>query len=519
MICILTLNFINLILSIFYLKKHLHIYQLKDYKFSRYFKYFSKKYIFFIIFNVFSVFFQCFLRFFIKLNYFYLIIFIINILLITINFILNHKLIKSKKTPLNFTNKAKRIYFLSAAILIMLSFNFLSVPIINISLIFIVPFSNLLNIYDKIKNKNFIRSAQKKLSKSKTKIIAITGSNGKTSVKNILYEMLNKNHKTQTTPLNYNTPLGISKFINTGLNSDTEFLILEYGARQKNDIKNLCKMFGADLGIITTVSPQHLETFKTIDNIYSAKGELSKYLKNKFCVFNFDNSYTRKMCHEKSGKKTSISISTKKHIYADNIKIINFETHFDLHIKNKTYHTKTKLLGKHNITNILLATAMANHLAMPHKNILSAIENLQPTPHRIEYIRGKINILDDSYNCSLDSAKQAVEVLLSCCGKKFVITPGIIEGGSEQYPLNYELGKLLSSVDTCIIVGEYNKKAISDGLKSQNFNNFYCVKSLEDASKHYSTLTNNDTLLFLNDLPDDYNWTFLTISTQSDLSW
>ena len=97
--------------------------------------------------------------------------------------------------------------------------------------------------------------------------------------------MLLSTYKVQATPMSYNTPLGISKFINEQLNFDTEFLILEYGARRKKDIQKLCKIFGADYGIITTVSPQHLQTFKSVENIFKTKSELANFLRFKTCVF------------------------------------------------------------------------------------------------------------------------------------------------------------------------------------------------------------------------------------------
>ena len=87
-----------------------------------------------------------------------------------------------------------------------------------------------------------------------------------------------------------------------------------------------------------------------------------------------------------------------------------------------------------------------------------------------------------------------------------IITPGIIEGGNNQYALNFELGKLCADLNYIIIVGNTNKKAILDGLKSLNYiSNIYCVKTLDEGKQYFNLLSNNDTLLILNDLPDDYN--------------
>ena len=366
--------------------------------------------------------------------------------------------------------------------------------------------SNFLDFYSKIKNKKYINSAISKLKNCKCKVIAITGSNGKTSTKNILCKMLSKTYKTQATPASYNTPLGISKFINQQLKNDTEFLILEFGARRKNDIKKLCQLFAPDFGIICNISGQHLETFKSIDSVYIAKKELSDYLKTNLCVYNLDNNFCRAMYEIKEGKKIGISIEKKSNYCAKNIEIKNFFTEFDMKLGKHIVHARTKLLGHHNVCNIMLASVLAIHLGVNINVLPEIIENLPFIPHRLEYIKGRINILDDSYNCSLASAIASINVLKTTKNKTMIVTPGIIEAGKTRYYTNFELGKLLANSNYCVIVGTENKQALTDGIKSTNYNlqNLFFATSLEDSKKYYNLLGENDTLLLLNDLPDDY---------------
>jgi len=493
------LNFINLSFNVFFILKYLHIYQLKDYNFSRFFKFFINFRLFYPVFCLFLILFQIFFKNFIATL-------AVNLISIIANFIFNFNLIETQKTPLKYTPKIKRLYLISVIILLASLSTPFSITLSNFSLLFLPAISNFINIYDKIKNKHFIKSAQQKLKKVGCKIIAITGSNGKTSVKNILYEILITTYKTQATPKSFNTPLGISKFINEQLNLDTEFLILEYGARNKKDIQKLCKTFGADYGIVTTVSPQHLQTFKSIENVFKTKQELSIFLQHKLCIFNLDNLYTLRMFYNKPNIKIGTSIFTKTDISASNIYIKNFKTYFTLNINNKSYKISTQLLGEHNILNITLATSLAFRLNIPINKILSAIKKLKPISHRLEYIKGKINILDDSYNCSLSSAKQAIKVLSTTKQQKIIATPGIIEGGKNQYNLNFELGKLCTISDKCIIIGETNKKSIHSGMISCKYNerNIIFCKTLEEAKTKFTTLNKGDTLLLLNDLPDDY---------------
>lgn len=385
-------------------------------------------------------------------------------------------------------------------------------------MIFAPIFANNLNFYDKIKNMTYIKKAKIKLKNSSAKVIAITGSNGKTTVKNILFEMLKTEYKILASPKSFNTSIGLSKFLNeSDLNVD--FVILEYGARHKNDISKLCKIFGADFGIETQIAPQHLQTFKCIENVANAKQKLSVFLKEKLCVFNVDNEHISKMYADKNGAKIAVSITNKNVDYfADNIKIENFKTNFNLHFLSSTLTCQTNLLGQHNVTDILLAFALAKHLNISNQNLQISIKNLPYIPHRLEYIKGAINILDDSYNCSPASAKNSIDVLLKCSGKKMVVTPGIIEGGKQQENFNFSLGKMLAKADFIVIVGNTNKSALEKGILFQlkidsinsNHNNLGTKKilfapTLENAKQYFNLLNCDDTLLLLNDLPDDFD--------------
>lgn len=498
-------NLLTTITNLLFLHKFFHIYQLKDYNNVRYFKYFSKIRLIFVLF--------CFILFVFELLIKNILFYIVtNTILYILNLFYLKKLIKNKKTPLKFTKKLSRLHAISIFILFLFCFykySFTLIPIIT----FLSPIiSNAINFYDKFKNKHYIKFAQEKLKNSKVQIIAITGSNGKTSVKNILLDMLSTQFKTQATPKSFNTPLGIAKFINNDLKFDTDFLILEYGARHKKDIKKLCSLFGADYGIITTISSQHLESFHSTENVFKAKNELAKFLENKPCVFNLDNIYCQRMFKEKCGTKISCSTFSPANVSANNIKIENKKTSFNLVLNNNTLTCKTNLLGRHNIINICLASALANHLGITEENIVSTIKNLKPVEHRLELIETHINILDDTYNCSPASAKEAIWVLKQFPKNKMVATPGIVECGKEKFNINYQLGKQLTFCDYIIIIGEENKTAILKGIKTAILENpksrktpkIYCESTLDNAKQHFLKLNSGDTLLLLNDLPDDY---------------
>ncbi len=492
------LNFITLISNSIFIENYLHIYQLRDYNFTRYFKFFLKKCIIYYIF--------CMILLIIQLNFKNFLFLLSSNIIILIISSLYHFSFNSAKTPLKFTNKIIRLYTISIILSILLIPIKYYTTLSNVLLLFLPIIANFLNIYDKIKNHNYIKQASNKIKLSKIKIIAITGSNGKTSVKNILFEFLKNNYKVLATPKSYNTPLGISKFINENNVSDFDFIILEYGARRKGDIKKLCRLYGANYGIITLVAPQHLETFHNIENVYKAKSELSDYLNTDLCVYNLDNLYTYRMYLNKPTQKKGVSIYSHSDIYATNIKIRNFKTYFKLNIKNQSFDVYTNLLGRHNVINILLACALAIKLNVEIDSIINAMKNLKFIPHRLELIKTHINILDDSYNCSLASAKESLFVLNELKNKKMVVTPGIIEGGKNEYLINYKLGQMCNTIDYLIIVGNHNKNAILNGARSVNSKTKIILTStLNEAKKYFKLLNNDDNLLLLNDLPDDYN--------------
>ena len=269
-----------------------------------------------------------------------------------------------------------------------------------------------------------------------------------------------------------------------------------------------------------------------IGQLYFTKKELSDYLGVNYCVFNLDNPQTLKIFNEKSGDKSGVSINKKIALYADNIKIINYETYFDIYYQNQAFPCHTKLLGIHNISNILLALDMALHLGININSAIQTIINLNPTPHRLEYIKSHIDIIDDTYNCSIASASYALEFLSNIDKIKVVCTPGIVEGGKQQVNLNQQLSTQLNLVaDIVIIVGKTNRKALTSKLdnfnlipiNSKNINSLptshcninvstdqkksaYIVDTLDVAKLIFTKILNsNHVLLLLNDLPDEYN--------------
>ena len=352
------------------------------------------------------------------------------------------------------------------------------------------------------------KRAVKKIRKKTCVSIGITGSYGKTSTKNILAHILEKEFKVCMTPENYNTEMGITKAILSKLD-DEDIFIAEMGARHQGDIKVLAKMIEPDFAIITTIGNQHLETFKTIETIEKTKFELVENMKSDgIAIFNGDSKSTKNLYNKCTNKKYLCCVPDS-FAYAKNNVTDEKGSSFTLIIDNREINVTTRLLGKCNINNIVTASALASIMGVSDHDIKNAIRTLEAVPHRLELINaGEMTILDDSYNSNIVGASEALKVLGSFKGRKIVITPGFVELGDDSSQANFKLGAQIADVaDYLIIMNKTNKNYILSGAISHNFDNnkIYFASSREEQKDILMKLTcSSCVVLFENDLPDDY---------------
>lgn len=380
---------------------------------------------------------------------------------------------------------------------------FLFAPIIMMFVHYLLyPIEKLIKLY-------YIQKTKKKLEKKKIIKIAITGSYGKTSTKNILTAMLEKEYKVCVTPKNYNTEMGITKTILNDLD-DHDIFIAEMGARHKGDIESLTDIVKSDYGIITTIGAQHIETFKTLENIEDTKFELTKGLtKNGIMVFNGDSSSTLKLFSKYQGEKY-LTCTRDGFAFAENVICSPNGSLFTLNLNGEKLEVQTKLLGKCNIDNIVTASALAKIIGIKNEDIVSAIKKLEPTAHRLELLKNNYcTIIDDSYNCNIVGAQEALDVLNSFKGVKIVVTPGIVEMGEMQSDVNFKLGGMIAEVaDYIIIMNDVNKNELLSGAIAHNFDRekIHFAQSRKKQKELLEVLTCKDcVVLFENDLPDNYS--------------
>ena len=433
-----------------------------------------------------------------------------------------------QKTPLKYTKRMTRLIVVFTVLIggftwFVQYIGYRYIPYLSFALIGIIPLTLPVFVFlayfityplEKLISSSYIKKAKKKLANCKNlTVVGITGSYGKTTVKNILKIILEEKFKVCASPSSYNTPLGIAKTILSNLSESDEVFIAEMGAKQMFDIKELCEIVEPEIGLITGIGNQHLLTFGSVENIVKTKGELAEFVsqtKGKLFV-NIDSDLSKKLAENYSKAiTTSIGVSSGD-MFVQNVKTTSKGSTFELVAKGEVQKCETILLGEHNISNILIASRVAYEMGISLKEISAGIKKLHTVQHRLEIVKSSstYTIIDDAYNSSVEGSKASLNVLSKFAGSKFVITPGLVELGDEQYNSNFEFGKNMAEVcDYVIIDYASNFKAISEGLKSANFDEdkIIQVANLTQAVEVLNKLAKkDDVVLFENDLPDNYS--------------
>lgn len=377
-------------------------------------------------------------------------------------------------------------------------------------------------------NQHYINDAKKKLqSVPDLTVIGVTGSYGKTSVKYYMDTLLKEHFEVLITPESYNTPMGVVKTIRSSLKPSHQIFICEMGARHVGDIKEICDIVHPEHGIITSVGPQHLETFFNMENIVNTKFELADALPEVGLLFlNGDNEYIR----NHSGKyKNKIFYTTgewakakelesqieegevSQYYQTGNVKLSRTGTEFTVTAPDGEKETfQMRLLGEHNVINVAGAIAVANTLGVPLRQLKVPVRRIQPVAHRMQLIeRGNYTIIDDAFNSNPVGSRAAVETLKQFEGVRILITPGMVELGEKEEEYNYKFGTYAADCcDYILLVGEKYTDPIHKGVLESGFSKERCrvFEKLEDAlSFAYSIKDEGHKFILLeNDLPDNY---------------
>ena len=341
--------------------------------------------------------------------------------------------------------------------------------------LFLNMISNLINSpVEQNINNGYIRDAKRILAENPDlTIIGVTGSYGKTSIKFYLETLLQAKYSVLVTPESYNTPMGVVITIRKWLRPSHQIFICEMGARYVGEIKELCDLVHPNHGIIASIGPQHLDTFGSLANIQATKFELADALPEGGMLFlNGDNEYITEhldylkksgaalppacaepvMYHAGTAGTSGSALASKVRdssldssvgdsalnfsggYYASDIKLTAQGTTFTAHSPDGELCTyDMKLVGGHNIINVMGAIAVAHEMGIALDELRIPVRRLKSVPHRMEMkTQGAVTIIDDAFNSNPIGSKAAVETLAMFDGIRILITPGMVELGEDE---------------------------------------------------------------------------------------
>lgn len=336
-------------------------------------------------------------------------------------------------------------------------------------------------------------------------VVGITGSAGKTTTKDMLASILEKNKKIIKSPGNYNNDYGLPLTL-LELDGDEEVAILEMAMRHKGDIARLAEIAEPNSGIITNIGAAHLENLKTVKNVAMAKEELLEGLtRDGFAALNYDDEYIRDMIPRFPNLEINLISLENENVdfYADSIEVIEEgeETKFTIHHDESSYVVIMDRVGKHNIYNALSAVAVAKELGISWADIQLGLQDIQVTGLRqeIRKIDG-IKIINDTYNANPLSMKAGIDSLNAMDSKRRIAVLGaMLELGPVEDAAHKEIGKYLyrQNIDVLVAVGEIGE-TIAQGAARAGMpkKNIYIYQNNEDAASFLSkVMTSGDTIL------------------------
>lgn len=432
-----------------------------------------------------------------------------------------------KKTyikKLVFTYRAKRLFFthaLCCVSIIYLIFLFVSdrIFVLMMPLLYFTPWLVLLitaqlcePLEQWIKG-SYVNDAKKILAQRDDLIkIGITGSYGKTSVKNILHTLLSEEYYTYMTPHSYNNLMGLTISIRTQLNSLHQVMIAEMGADHVGEIDELACFIHPSIAIITAVGPQHLSTFHTQENILNEKMRLVERLPiHGTAVLNYDNEYIRSYRVSHFIKCITYGI----HYEDADIRAVHIHysvkgTSFTVLYPGGSFQLETVLLGEHNVLNILAAVSAALSMNISPNQIKAAIKRLRYVEHRLEVRNmGTYTLLDDAYNSNPQGAGYALDVLAAMPNKRFLLTPGFLDLGEKTKEAHIAYAKkMIRCADEILLIGNKQTADIYDTLINEQYpiaQIHRCDTTKEAFELLYKMVNEGDCALIENDLPDAFN--------------
>ncbi|MDB4821934.1 UDP-N-acetylmuramoyl-tripeptide--D-alanyl-D-alanine ligase [Candidatus Pseudothioglobus singularis] len=332
-------------------------------------------------------------------------------------------------------------------------------------------------------------------------VIAITGSNGKTSTKNMLNSILSIAAPTLSTKGNLNNHLGVPKTL-LELEERHKYCIIEMGANHQHEISLLCSIASPNISIITNANNAHLGEFGSEENLVKAKGEILESLtKDSVALINISSTH-KETWHEMSGTQNLTFFGKGSGIYPSEITGSKSHINFNLNYSNASLNVNLSMIGLHQVDNALAAAACAIALGIEPDVIKKGLENTLPEKGRLELIElENFKILDDSYNANPESMKAAIDCIGNFSGEKVLVLGSMGELGIDSKKLHQEIGDYVrqSKIDHLLTIGEDAKEY--QGQQFEDINSIF--KSIQTNHQGSTILIKGSRMMRLNKLVDN----------------
>jgi UDP-N-acetylmuramoyl-tripeptide--D-alanyl-D-alanine ligase len=359
--------------------------------------------------------------------------------------------------------------------------------------------TRLLRPYEEHNAKKFVKLATQRLKRVAPIVVGITGSYGKTSTKNHLRELLERDGGIVATPKSFNNRAGLSRAINENLVDGTRVFIAEMGTYGPGEIADLCAWCPPSIAIVTAIGPVHLERMKSLETVEAAKFEITS--RADIVILNIDDTRLANW-PAKLGSKQVITAGSKNE---DAFVRVIAGVEWSVIVGGDVVATFAPLSGVQP-TNLACAIAASLQLGLTKDQIAQRINTVLPVANRANVVTAPsgVIIIDDTFNANPASASAALETLrtLPIAGRRVVMTPGLIELGKEQWTENVKLATHAAGINAELgIVGRTNALPLLAGAGNEAMR--FDVR--EDAVNWVrANLASGDAVLYLNDLPDHY---------------
>lgn len=311
---------------------------------------------------------------------------------------------------------------------------------------------------------------------TQTRIVALTGSSGKTSVKEMAAKIFCMYGNTLYTKKNFNSDFGVPITL-LDLNAKHKYAVIELGTNYKNEIEYTANIVNPEVALINNIAVAHLENFGSLKQIAIAKGKIFNTLPDYgTAIINDDShywSYWKKKLNNKKVWRFSVKKNNKTNFWASNIIFNKYNTSFKLHTPVGSTLINLSLVGLHNISNAIAASALAISVNIPLKIVQKGLNNFKAIPGRLFFIHLKPNkiLIDDSYNANVSSVKVAINLLNKMPGFKVMVIGDMAELGNKSFFYHSYIGKIIrfTKINKILSFGTLSKYISDISGKGEHF--------------------------------------------------